>query len=145
MSDLKRFIDAGKRDFDTALREIRAGRKRSHWIWYVFPQIAGLGMSSTSRYYAIQSLKEAEDYLADPYLGANLREISSALLALDTDDPYEVFGSPDDMKLCSSMTLFEVAADRAGRAEDRKLFAAVLEKYYGGRRDPRTIEILKKL
>lgn len=142
MSDLKRFADAQHQDFETALQEIRSGRKQSHWMWYIFPQIRGLGFSSTSRYYAIQDLREAEDFLADPYLGENLRTICSALLALDTDDPYRVFGSPDDLKLCSSMTLFEAAAEKAGRAEDREIFSKVLEKYYEGRRDQKTLQIL---
>jgi uncharacterized protein (DUF1810 family) len=145
MSDLSRFVEAQKRDFSTAIQEIRTYRKRSHWMWYIFPQIQGLGFSSTSQYYSIRSLEEAEDFLADPYLGKNLRDICKALLALKADDPHEIFGSPDDMKLRSSMTLFEAAADKAGRKEDKEIFSKVLEKYYGGRRDERTVEILKSL
>ena len=95
MSDLLRFKEAQRRDFDTALAEIKNGRKQSHWLWYIFPQIHGLGFSSMSAYYAIKDLKEAEDFLNDPYLGGNLRKISEALLELDTDDPHRVFGSPD--------------------------------------------------
>ncbi|MGN1382838.1 MAG: DUF1810 domain-containing protein [Eubacterium sp.] len=144
VNNLQRFIDAQQRDFDIALQEICSGRKRSHWMWYIFPQIHGLGFSSTSRYYAIQDLKEAKDFLADPYLGENLRTICRALLALDTNDPYQIFGSPDDMKLCSSMTLFEVAAEEAGRNEDKELFSRVLEKYYRGRRDQKTSDILSR-
>lgn len=143
MSGLKRFIDAQKQDFKAALQEIRTGRKRSHWMWYIFPQIQGLGFSSTSRYYAIQDLKEAEDFLADPYLGKNLLTICDALLKLDTDDPYQVFGSPDDLKLRSSMTLFLAAAVEAGNSAAEESFSNVLEKYCGGRRDEKTLQILK--
>ncbi|MCH3988056.1 MAG: DUF1810 domain-containing protein [Lachnospiraceae bacterium] len=143
MSGLKRFIDAQKQDFKAALQEIRTGRKRSHWMWYIFPQIQGLGFSSTSRYYAIQDLKEAEDFLADLYLGKNLLTICDALLKLDTDDPYQVFGSPDDLKLRSSMTLFLAAAVEAGNSAAEESFSNVLKKYYGGRRDEKTLQILK--
>lgn len=143
MSDLKRFIDAQERDFDTALHEIQAGRKRSHWMWYVFPQIQGLGFSSTSRYYAIHDLKEAQDYLSDPYLNHNLMTICNALLSLDTSDAHQVFGSPDDMKLCSSMTLFEAAAEKAGRRDEKEIFAKVLDRFYCRKPDQRTINILQ--
>ena len=112
-------------------------------MWYIFPQIQGLGFSSTSRYYAIQDLKEAEDFLADLYLGKNLLTICDALLKLDTDDPYQVFGSPDDLKLRSSMTLFLAAAVEAGNSAAEESFSNVLEKYYGGRRDEKTLQILK--
>ena len=138
MNDLQRFKEAQKRDFDTALSEIRRGRKRSHWMWYIFPQIQGLGFSSTSAYYAIQNMAEAEDFLNDPYLGANLRTISEALLELDTDDPYQIFGSPDHLKLLSCMTLFEAAEGEGG------VFTQVIEKYYKGNRDDKTLKILKQ-
>ena len=138
MNDLQRFKEAQKRDFDTALSEIRRGRKRSHWMWYIFPQIQGLGFSSTSAYYAIQNMAEAEDFLNDPYLGANLRTISEALLELDTDDPYQIFGSPDHLKLLSCMTLFEAADGEGG------VFTQVIEKYYDGRRDDKTLYILEE-
>lgn len=138
MSDLQRFTEAQKLDFDLALEEIRSGCKRSHWMWYIFPQIRGLGFSGMSAYYGIQDLEEAEDYLKDPYLGGNLRSICQALLVLDTDDPHQVLGSPDDLKLLSSMTLFEAAEGKGG------IFTKVIEKYYGGRRDQRTLGILKK-
>ena len=139
MSDLQRFIEAQKQDFDLALEEIRRGCKRSHWMWYIFPQIRGLGFSSMSAYYGIQNLKEAEDFLKDPYLGENLRTICQALLELDTDDPHQVLGSPDDLKLLSSMTLFEAAEGKGG------VITKVIEKYYGGRRDQKTIELLGKI
>ena len=106
---LERFKEAHQRDYATALAEIRSGRKKSHWMWYIFPQIHDLGFSSISQFYAIQNLREAREYLNDSILGTHLEEISTALLALKTDDPHEVFGSPDDMKLCSCMTLFEKA------------------------------------
>ena len=138
MNDLQRFKEAQKRDFDTALSEIRRGRKRSHWMWYIFPQIQGLGFSSTSAYYAIQNMAEAEDFLNDPYLGANLRTISEALLELDTDDPYQIFGSPDHLKLLSCMTLFEAAEGEGG------VFTQVIEKYYDGTRDDKTLYILEE-
>ena len=139
MSDLQRFTKAQKEDFNLALEEIRSGRKRSHWMWYIFPKIRGLGFSSMSAYYGIQNLKEAEDFLKDPYLGENLRTICQALLELDTDDPHQVLGSPDDLKLLSSMTLFEAAEGKGG------VFTKVIEKYYGGRRDQKTIALLEKI
>lgn len=131
MYDLNRFLTAQSRDYTAALREIQNGRKRSHWIWYIFPQVAGLGMSSTSQYYAISGLDEARAYLR-----AHLLEISSALLALDESDPTAVFGFPDDLKLRSSMTLFAAAAP------DEPVFAAVLEKFFGGQPDARTLQLL---
>ena len=113
MYDLNRFLTAQRRDYAAALREIQNGRKRSHWIWYIFPQVAGLGMSSTSQFYAISGLDEARAYLSEPTLRAHLLEISSALLALEESDPTAVFGFPDDLKLRSSMTLFAAAAPDA--------------------------------
>ena len=141
MSDLQRFIEAQKQDFDLALEEIRRGRKRSHWMWYIFPQIRGLGFSSMSAYYGIQDLKEAEDFLKDPYLGENLRTICQALLELDTDNPHQVLGSPDDLKLLS---LYDPCL-RAVQKEKAGVFTKVIEKYYGGRRDQKTIALLEKI
>ena len=137
MNDLSRFIKAQQRDYQQALSEIRAGRKYSHWIWYIFPQIQGLGMSPTAQFYSINNIEEAKAFLADPYLGANLIEISEALLALDENDPTAVLGYPDDLKVCSSMTLFKIAGE--GKYP---VFQQVLDKYYGGRDDYRTIELL---
>ena len=136
--DLDRFVKAQEYDYDTALREIRGGRKRSHWMWYIFPQLKGLGYSSTSQYYGIRDLEEAQDYMEHPVLGPRLVEISEALLVLDTSDASAVMGYPDDLKLRSSMTLFELAAP------EQPVFGRVLEKYYAGRRDERTLELLKK-
>ena len=108
--DLDRFVKAQAYDYDAALREIRSGRKRSHWMWYIFPQLQGLGFSSTAQYYGIRDLEEAKAYIAHPVLGPRLKEISEALLGLDTRDPSAVMGYPDDLKLRSCMTLFELAA-----------------------------------
>ena len=134
---LERFVEAQARDYETALREIRGGRKRSHWMWYIFPQLRGLGCSSTAQFYGLRDLQEARDYMAHPLLGPRLIEISEALLTLATDNPGAVMGYPDDLKLCSCMTLFELAAP------EQPVFARVLEKYYGGRRDQRTLALLR--
>lgn len=133
---LKRFLDAQERDYEQALREIRSGRKQSHWIWYIFPQLEALGYSSTAKYYGIRDLDEAKAYLAEPTLRSRLIEISEALLALPENDPSIVMGYPDDLKLRSSMTLFSAAAP------DCPVFQQVLDKYYGGKPDPRTLELL---
>ena len=137
--NLERFKDAQTRDYETALAELRAGRKRTHWIWYVFPQIDGLGRSSTARYYAIADMGEAKAYLADPLLGARLLECANALLALPGNDPTAVLGYPDDLKVRSSMTLFEAAGAGEARWEP---FGAVLDKFYGGERDRATLRLL---
>ena len=137
MSDLSRFVTAQQRSYSTALSEIRSGRKYSHWMWYIFPQIAGLGFSSTAQFYAISSLQEAKDFLADPYLGANLLEISAALLANPSDDPRYVMGYPDDLKLCSCMTLFREAGPQY------PVFQQVLDKFYNGYPDERTLALIR--
>ena len=133
--DLNRFVEAQKDDYQTALGEIKSGRKKSHWMWYIFPQIAGLGRSSTAQYYSIKNLEEAKALLEDPYLGTNLKEITAALLGLDGNDPIAVFGHIDSMKLKSSMTIFGLVS------EEGSIFQQVLDKYYGGDKDQRTIEI----
>ena len=133
---LDKYVSAQARDYDDALREIRSGRKRTHWIWYIFPQLDGLGYSPTAQYYGIRDLEQAKDYMAHPVLGPRLLEISEALLALPSSDPGAVMGYPDDLKLCSSMTLFELAAP------DQPVFGKVLDKFYGGRRDPLTLRLL---
>ncbi len=135
MHDLNRFISAQERSYDAALREIKAGHKRTHWMWYIFPQIAGLGFSSTAQFYAISSMQEAKDYYAHPVLGKRLVEISEALLALDTSDAGAVMGYPDDLKLRSSMTLFFEATGDA-------VFQKVLDKFYSGKPDSKTLSIL---
>ena len=133
---LDRFRRAQDGDYETALREIRNGRKRSHWMWYIFPQLKGLGFSSTAEYYGVRDLEEARDYMEDPVLSTRLVEISGALLELDSSDPTAVLGYPDDLKLRSCMTLFELAAP------DQPVFGRVLDKFYGGRRDSRTLSLL---
>ncbi len=132
---LERFTQAQKDIYDRALQEIKSGRKRSHWMWFVFPQIKGLGHSMTSIFYSINDIEEAKQYLAHPILGMRLREISKALLNQPTNDAHEVFGSPDDMKLRSSMTLFDII-------EPFSIFHQVLEKFFDGKRDSRTLKIL---
>ncbi len=135
--DLSRFHKAQQSSYETALAEIRSGRKRSHWIWYIFPQIQGLGFSSTAQYYAIENLDEAKAYLADPVLRERLLEISNALLKLDSCDPSEVMGYPDDLKLRSSMTLFSLAEPEC------TVFRDVLDKFYDGQEDSRTIALCR--
>lgn len=134
--DLSRYLKAQAQDFDVALKEVKEGYKRSHWMWYVFPQIIGLGQSRTSIYYSIKNLDEAKAYMADPVLGKNMNDICMALISLETSDPSYVFGSPDDMKLKSCMTLFREACP------ENDLFQLVLDKFFGGDADRRTIEII---
>ncbi len=135
----KRFVeaqDSGWSGYAQALKEIRGGRKMSHWIWYVFPQMKGLGRSYNSNYYGIMSLAEAEACLAHELLGQRLREISSALLSVEGKTAQEILGKPDDMKVCSCMTLFDLVAP-----DD--VFAEVLNKYYDGKRCRRTLRMLE--
>lgn len=139
-NDLNRFNEAQHRDYVTALSEIKSARKVTHWMWYIFPQIAGLGLSDTSKYYAINSIAEARLFLNHEYLGYNLKEISFELLNLKTDDAYSVFGSPDHLKLKSSMTLFSYV-----EGNEYNVFKRVLEKFFNGTYDNKTIEILNKL
>ena len=136
---LERFTAAQAGDYDRALAEIRAGRKRSHWMWYVFPQLRGLGRSEMAHRYGIADAEEARAYLDHALLGARLREISSALLEQPERDPTRVMGSPDDMKLRSSMTLFEAVA----RHEEGQVFTKVIEAFYRGQRDESTLRLLK--
>jgi len=135
-SSLKRFLDAQARDYTTALSEIKNGRKRSHWMWYIFPQVAGLGYSEMAKRYAIADLPEATGYLTHPVLGTRLIEISNALLALPANNATEVMGSPDDIKLRSCMTLFAhvPGAD--------PVFEAVLKKYFNSEKDKATLQRL---
>lgn len=137
-SNLYRFLEAQANDYTRALAEIRNGRKQSHWIWYIFPQLAGLGYSETSKYYAIQDYEEAEAYLAHPVLGTRLIEVSNALLSVQGKTATQILGSPDDMKVKSSMTLFSQipSAD--------PVFDAVLKTYYRGIPDGKTLNLLKR-
>ncbi|GAA4325968.1 DUF1810 domain-containing protein [Mucilaginibacter gynuensis] len=134
--DLKRFLDAQFRDYATAFTEIKSGRKKSHWMWYIFPQIDGLGFSSMAKHYAIKDLPEAKAYLAHPILGPRLVAISKALLALRGDNAGDIMGSPDDLKLRSSMTLFALVPGAD------PVFLAVLEKYYLGEKDHATVQLI---
>lgn len=134
--DLDRFKKAQGKDYPYALQEIKAGRKRSHWIWYIFPQLKGLGFSSMSEYYGIDGRAEAQAYIADSVLRAHLVEISEALLALESNNPTQVMGYPDDLKLKSSMTLF------AEVAPDIPVFEQVLQKFFAGEKDSRTLKLL---
>ena len=133
---LSRFIEAQTHAYPQALDEIRRGRKTSHWIWYIFPQLSCLGQSFNAKYYGISGREEAIAYLADPQLSKNLIEISEALLSLPTDDPVQVLGYVDAMKLRSCMTLFEAVA------EEETVFTEILEKFYSGQRDMLTLQIL---
>ena len=135
---LERFIEPQEQDYEQALKEIRNGRKVSHWIWYIFPQLRGLGKSYMSDYYGIRDLDEAKAFLQDPYLGKHLQEISEALLNLDNDNATQIMGRPDDMKLKSSMTLFACADP------ENAVFEKVLEKFYNGHKDRRTLKMLSK-
>lgn len=134
--NLNRFIVAQERDYPIAMNELKDGRKRSHWMWYIFPQLKHLGHSYTSKFYGISGTEEAVAYLAEPILGQRLREVSEDILDLPTDDAREVFGSIDAMKLRSSMTLFDIISPN-------DVFARVLDKYFNGQRDNRTLTIIQ--
>lgn len=135
--NLQRFLDAQTRDYATALAEITTGRKRSHWMWYIFPQVRGLGFSEMAHRYGIRDAAEAAAYLAHPVLGPRLVEISGALLGLPGSNATSIMGSPDDLKLRSSMTLFAQVPGADA------VFQAVLDKFYGGAKDARTLQLLK--
>ncbi len=134
--DLERFVTAQEHAYDDAVRELRAGRKTGHWIWYVFPQLTGLGRSEMSRYYSVASLDEARAYLAHPVLGPRLRECSGAVLAIEGSTAERIFGPVDALKVCSCMTLFSRAAPGESPFEE------VLERFYDGRTDPNTDRLL---
>ena len=134
--DLRRFVTAQDAVIDRVRAELRRGRKASHWMWFVFPQVAGLGSSSTARHYAVSGLDEARAYLAHPVLGPRLVECAGLAAAVEGGSATDVFGYPDDLKLRSSMTLFSRAAP------DEAAFTAVLDRFFGGEPDPRTLELL---
>lgn len=136
-TSLNRFLDAQSTSYEQALSEIKSGHKRSHWMWFIFPQLQGLGYSETARFYAINDLQEAELYLQHPVLGPRLIEISKAMLALEGKTANQVLGNPDDLKLKSSMTLFAAVPGAD------PVFKAVLDKYYRGEEDQRTLQLLK--
>lgn len=135
--NLGRFLEAQERSYATALRELRAGRKRSHWMWYVFPQLRGLGRSDTAQYYSIDSLDEARAYLTDPILGRRLHECVDALLNHSGSDAQDIFGGVDALKLHSCLTLFRIAAPVEGD------FVRALGKFFDGKLDTHTIGLLE--
>ena len=143
--DLTRFKKAQEHDYETALAEIRSGQKQSHWMWYIFPQLDGLGFSEISQYYGIKGIEEARAYLADDLLRSHLVEISESLLALESNNATLVMGYPDDLKLKSSMTLFLLAAERDSKYEkEAQVFKSVLKKFFVGEMDGQTMEMTRK-
>lgn len=136
MANLERFIKAQENSYNQALNEIKMGEKKTHWMWYIFPQIKGLGFSEISNYYAIEDLDEATAYLENKILKQRLIEISKALLKLETNNPIEIFGVIDSIKLKSSMTLFSLVSNES-------IFENILEKFYEGEKDEKTIELSK--
>ncbi len=136
--DLGRFLKAQEGIYDEVLTELRSGQKRTHWMWFIFPQMDGLAYSPTAKYYAIKSLEEARQYLKHPVLGKRLWECAETVLGIEGRSASEIFGYPDDLKLKSSMTLFARVAD------SDSVFACILKKYFHGEPDVRTIDLLKK-
>ena len=134
--DLSRFTSAQEGVYDRALAELAAGEKRSHWMWFIFPQLDGLGSSARARQYAIKSMDEVREYLKHPVLGSRLLECAEAVRAVEGRSASQIFGYPDDLKLKSSMTLFASAAD------SESVFNSVLDKYFDGERDDRTLQLL---
>ncbi len=137
MASIADFLEAQSNDYTQALTEIRNGRKETHWIWYIFPQLKALGRSGTAKFYGLEDLAEAQAYYDHPILGARLIEISQTLLELDENDPTSVMGYPDDLKLRSCMTLFSQLPNAD------PVFAAVITKYFNGEGDPQTLALLK--
>ena len=136
---LQRFVEAQQPVYAAVLSELRAGRKRSHWMWFIFPQVSGLGHSATAQTFAVSSLAETVAYLAHPILGPRLRECAALVAGIDGRSIGDIFGYPDDLKFHSSMTLFARAAPR------EPIFATCLEKYFGGQPDPRTLALLSRI
>ena len=134
--NLQRFITAQQNDYQIALTEIKQGRKRNHWIWYIFPQIAGLGYSETSKYYALKNIEEVQAYLNHPILGSRLIEICTELLKLPANNATQIFGTPDDLKLRSCATLF------AALPNTNPVFQQVLDKFFNGEADKNTLKII---
>lgn len=134
--DLERYLKAQENDYERALKEVKDGFKQSHWMWFIFPQIIGLGQSRTSILYSIRSLDEAKAYMENETLASRMNEICNALLEVKTDNATDIFGTPDDMKLHSSMTLFAEADP------DNDVFMKVIDKFFGGKKDSRTLEII---
>lgn len=137
--DLSRFTTAQASIYDNVLEELKSGRKRTHWMWYIFPQFDGLGHSTISKHYAIKSIEEARQYLNHPVLGTRLLECAEAVFAIEGRSISEIFGYPDDLKLKSSMTLFTYVAAPCS------VFSRILDKYFNGERDALTLQLLEKL
>ena len=135
--NLQRFINAQEKAYSIALSEIRNGKKQSHWMWYIFPQIKGLGFSETSKFYAIKDLNEAEEFLNHPELGSRFIQICNELLFLESNDATKIFGKPDDAKLRSSMTLFSALPNT------HPVFKKVLDKFFDGKKDPNTLKLIE--
>jgi len=138
LEDLERFVQAQARDYDVALSELRAGKKRSHWMWYIFPQFEGLGSSPISQRYAIKSVAEANAYLAHPVLGPRLLECAEAVIRIEGRSAAEIFGYPDDLKLRSCATLF------AHVSPNGSVFHRIIEKYFDDEQDPETLRIVNR-
>jgi uncharacterized protein (DUF1810 family) len=136
--DLSRYLEAQESSYMQALAEIKSGKKRSHWMWYIFPQFKGLGISDTSRHYAINDLHEAKSYLNHPILGYRLKQISNELLLLGENNATNIFGKPDDLKLHSSMTLFATVD-----TSEEQTFNKVLAKFFNGQTDNKTLILIK--
>ena len=136
--DLSRFHEAHERDYENALREVKSGQKKTHWMWYIFPQIRGLGKSSTSQFYGITGIDEAKAYLGDSILGEHMKELCESLIAVQTNNATEIFSWPDDKKLKSSMTLFDEADP------NNILFKKVLDKFFKGEKDKATLRIIQR-
>lgn len=134
--DLSRFVRAQEDNYDEALAEIVSGRKRTHWMWYIFPQLDGLAFSSTSKFYAIKSIEEAKAYIAHPILGPRLLQCAEATVRVEGRSATEIFGSPDDLKLRSCATLFACVLPPGS------VFDLLIEKYFGGQRDAKTLQLL---
>lgn len=137
-NNLQRFIDAQKTSYDVALSETKTGRKRTHWMWFIFPQIQGLGFSEISKFYALTNLDEAKDFLMHPVLGERLIRICTELLKLEENNPNKIFGNPDDLKLKSSMTLFS-------SLNMDPVFDEVLQKFFNGAKDTNTLKIIGRV
>jgi len=135
MERLKRFLSAQEKDYELALSEIKRGKKTSHWMWYIFPQIIGLGHSETAKFYSLRDLKEAQDFLEHPTLGKRLIEITAEVIKHENKTAHEIFRSPDDLKFHSSMTLFSLIPGSDA------LFNTALQTFFSGRPDVKTIEI----
>lgn len=136
MNSIDKFIEAQEKDYELALNEIKSGKKRSHWIWYIFPQLSSLGFSSTAKYYGIKDLEEAKEYLENDILKSHLEEITNELLMLPSNDILSIVGYPDNLKINSCMTLFYLASNN-------ELYKKVIDKYYNSKMDENTIKLLE--